>query len=67
MKLFLKRLVAYIYMLGSVGVMMAAIGFPIAMSFRDAPPVWLAWIIYPLTVVAMASQEQVFKWIDTIT
>ena len=33
---------------------------------NHGPPLWTCWIIYPLTLAVMVSQEQTLKWIDTI-
>ena len=66
MKIFTKRLLVIIYIIASMGILMTAIVYPFALSFNDAPPLWTCWVLYPITLIIMASQQQVLKWADTV-
>jgi hypothetical protein len=62
MKIFLKNLLLYFYLVISTGILMTAIVYPFALSFDDGPPLWTCWILYPITLIIMASMQQIIKW-----
>ena len=66
MKLFLKRLIVMIYIIVSLSILVTAIAYPMALTFEDAPPIWVCWIIYPIALVVIASQSQVLGWADGV-
>ena len=66
MIVFIKRLLVVVYVMASLGILMLAIVYPFALSFDDSPPLWTCWVLYPLTLIVMVSQQQVLKWANTV-
>ena len=64
MKEFIKRLIAIVYLILSVSILIIAIVYPFALAFKDAPPIWTCFILYPITLIIMASQSQVINYIN---
>ena len=61
MKNFLKRIGAFIYIISSMGILMTAMVYPFALAFKDGPELWTCWIVYPLTLIVMATQNQMMN------
>lgn len=50
-----------VYSIVSVFIMGWAILYPLMIGVKDFPT-WSVWIVYPLTILIMASQKKVLDW-----
>lgn len=66
MKTFLNKLLVMIYISCSLMIMMTAIVYPFVLAAKNSPPWWTCFILYPITLIIMASQQKALKWADTI-
>jgi len=66
MKNLLNRLLVLIYIIFSMSVLMVAIVYPFALAAEDHPPYWTCWILYPVTLVIMATQTKALEWADNV-
>lgn len=58
------NLLFIIYCITSIFIIGIAMFFPFAIGMKDAPPTWIAWILYPITLVICATQNMVLKYFD---
>lgn len=66
MKKILIKLAMLTYIIGSMFILCMAILFPVGYGMKDFPN-WTGFIIYPLSLLIMASQEEVLNYFDTKT
>lgn len=50
-----------LYMMQSIGFGMAAILYPFTLGHEDAP-LWIGWIIFPITLLNMSTSDQIIEW-----
>ena len=58
---YIKQLLVVSYLIIGVIILILAIVYPLIIGMDDNFPVWSAWLIYPLSVVVIASQSFVLK------
>jgi hypothetical protein len=63
MKLFLFNILTFAYPFFAVMILCSAILFPFSIHMKDSQN-WLAWIIYPLCIIIIASRDQVDRYLD---
>ena len=61
MKIFIKNLLFITYITASIGILITAMVYPLALLRDDAPPLWTCWVLYPIALIIMASQHQVLN------
>lgn len=64
MKTILLRMLCIAYGFTSLMVLGLAILMPFGYGMKDAPPLWTAWILYPLALLIMGSQEVCIKYFN---
>jgi hypothetical protein len=64
MKQTLNNLLGFTYIILSMAILMAALFYPFALAFKDAPPLWTCFILYPLAIIIMATQKNVLACLD---
>ena len=61
----MKTLITITYLLFSIVIYITAIVYPIMLSYENHYPYWTCFILYPITLLLMATQPQAMKWIDS--
>lgn len=65
MKKILMRMAYIVYSMGSCFILGMAILSPFMWGSDDVPT-WLYWVIYPLTLLIMASQKEMHAFFDKL-
>lgn len=65
MKRILINMGMIIYLVSSMFILLLAIAIPFMIGMKGFNPI-IAWIVYPLTLLIMASQQQCLKYMDSL-
>lgn len=66
MKQILFIMLSIIYLAFSLFILMYAMLFPFSIGMKDNPD-WIGWILYPLAIVVMATQNKAINYFENKT